>query len=79
MKLRCQALDQNGKRCKNIAKHIEHYHGDNEIYNYEEGLTWVEIGVCNKHRKTDIESENYKGRVNINKFVFQEQSEGAKL
>ena len=62
-KIRCQALDSNGNRCKNIAKFKEHYHGDHEIYSYDEGLSWVEVFVCKKHQKTEEDSENFSGYV----------------
>lgn len=66
--MKCQALNNDGKRCKNIAKFKEHYHGDNEIYGYnsdipDKDITWVEIFVCKKHLQTDQESENFAGRI----------------
>jgi hypothetical protein len=73
----CQALDSDGKRCKNIARYIEHYHGDNEIYNSfdKNPMTWVEIAVCSKHLQTDKESENYEGEIDTSKFVHSLISE----
>ena len=75
MKIRCQALDLDGKRCKNIARYKEYYHGDGEIYGYDfnhpdRDIKWCVIFVCKKHLKTPPESENFAGKLNINKDVF---------
>jgi len=75
MKIKCQALDSDGNRCKNIARYKEHYHGDGEIYGYDyehpdKDITWCEIFVCKKHLKTHPESENFAGKIDIDKDVF---------
>ena len=59
--MECQRLDDEGKKCKRKAIYIEHYHGDNEIY--EDKLSWVEIYVCGHHRHSQPESENYIGKI----------------
>ena len=67
MEVRCQALNCEGERCKNIARYKDHYHGDCEIYRRtnkpEEDIEWVEIFVCKKHLTIDIESENFIGKI----------------
>ena len=75
MKIRCQALDSDGKRCKKIARYKEHYHGDNEIYYYDSNypdrdMKWCEIFVCKKHLKTPPESLDFAGKIDINKDIF---------
>ncbi len=48
---RCNALDQDGKRCRSHSA-IEHeYHGDSEIYRQfnENDVTWVKVNFCVKH------------------------------
>lgn len=70
MKIRCQALDIDGKRCKNIAKFKEHYHGDYEIYGFS-NLTWCEIFLCKIHLHTPIESKNFAGKIKKSDVVLK--------
>ena len=45
---KCQALDENGDRCKNKAIGTIQFIGDSEIYSGDV-LTWCKIAVCDKH------------------------------
>lgn len=49
-KKRCSVLNDEGVRCRNLAKFQTHYHGDSEIYSYH--VSWVEIEVCQKHAES---------------------------
>jgi hypothetical protein len=50
-KVRCCALDMNGKRCRRIAVALEQYHGDSELYGSFKGRPpWVEVAFCIEHR-----------------------------
>ena len=43
----CQALDDNGKKCRNKANKFPYnYFGDNEM---NQGCDWVRIYLCQKH------------------------------
>lgn len=62
--IRCQILDSDGNRCKNIARYKHSYHGDPEIYTYHENssedMKWVEIFVCKKHQFSSDDSTAIK-------------------
>jgi hypothetical protein len=50
-KIRCCALDMNGKRCRRVSVALERYHGHSEIYGSSSGRpTWVEVAFCIEHR-----------------------------
>lgn len=47
---RCDALDQNGRRCRRIAVIEECYHGDAELYSFSgPPPTWVLVRFCSAH------------------------------
>ena len=44
---KCQALNNDGKRCKEIKKlNYEYFHGDAET---EQPTKWVAVYLCKKH------------------------------
>ena len=49
----CQALDNDGNRCKKKAVSLDNYHGDGEIYRgigNEKKPDWVCVYLCKEHR-----------------------------
>jgi len=53
--MRCQALDNKGKRCRNTSTNPVEYFGSPEHYgswtNNPEPV-WVTVLLCNKHRRS---------------------------
>ena len=50
----CVALNSAGKRCARRAIVVEHYHGDDELYNwFDNKVTWVRAAFCAEHRTED--------------------------
>ena len=49
---RCNAQDSRGKRCTNRAVIETDYHGNPELYAYQDEPepTWVRVFFCNKHK-----------------------------
>jgi hypothetical protein len=47
---RCEVLDGDGSQCRKKTLLQHHYHGNSEIYGYDEGyVSWVKIYVCIEH------------------------------
>lgn len=44
---KCQALDDNGKRCQCNAAKFTHYFGDREAN--QDAPPWVRVELCKKH------------------------------
>lgn len=44
---RCDALDNNGRRCRKTAVRADRFHGDGEL-SYPK-VSWVRVAVCAKH------------------------------
>ena len=51
--MRCQRLDDDGKRCRRKAVYLEEYFGDKEFSHYDE-VGWVEVYLCKKHTINSI-------------------------
>ena len=49
----CARLDDEGHRCRSLARYKGNYHGDNEIYSRmdTDAVTWVQIALCETHAK----------------------------
>ena len=51
--IKCNALNADGKQCKNRGVRTVKYHGDKEIYSWsfddKYTITWVKIKVCKHH------------------------------
>lgn len=45
---RCQALDDDGRRCRRRAAVEATFHGDNEQL-FDETLSWVTVKLCKHH------------------------------
>lgn len=71
IKLRCQELDDNGKRCSNVAKYVRYFHGEGENFD----LTWIRVAVCSKHLNVNIESKYYGGKIKVNDFIIEGKHE----
>lgn len=57
IKFRCAALDKDGKQCRQKGTHIEDYHGDGELYWYNDPEPqWVRIRFCDNHVDTEIKN-----------------------
>jgi hypothetical protein len=51
--MRCQALDMNGRRCRQNHRLVAvSYHGDAELYSHAgPEPKWVRVYLCPKHRE----------------------------
>ena len=48
--IQCQALYSSGKRCKKKARYSMQYHGDGELYDYNDPVPgWVVVYLCKEH------------------------------
>lgn len=48
----CQALGDNGEKCKREATNSHNYHGTSQLYDEFNGRpTWARIRFCDKHGK----------------------------
>ncbi|KKL27606.1 hypothetical protein LCGC14_2383440 [marine sediment metagenome] len=57
VRLRCAALDSEGRQCRSTRTRVDSYHGDDEIYDYIVGLSeektpgWVFVRLCKRHHR----------------------------
>ncbi len=53
MSERCQALDINGRQCRQTARRTCQYHGASDLYGvfYEPWPGWVKVWLCEEHRR----------------------------
>ena len=56
--VKCQALDMNGRRCRQMKRlKAVRYHGEGELYYEGPEPQWVAVLLCPQHRKPNIKGK----------------------
>lgn len=60
---RCQHLNSDGTRCRKKSKFSRAYHGDQELYGYDNCTGWLVVELCEQHAKKTFNVPNDLGSI----------------